>query len=99
MKKYPVRFHDEAEEEFLNLDGSLQKEAVKKLEKIAANPDVGKVLGNHEGIDLTGCRSVYFDKKKRRIVYTVENGVVRVFVLAIGIRDKEFVYRVASQRI
>ncbi len=96
MFKY--KFHVQAQKELKKLDNSIQKLFVKSLTKILDNPSVGVELGNRYGMDLTGYRKLYFDKKRYRIVYRVVAQEVIVYIIAVGKRDKMDVYKRASER-
>jgi len=49
------------------------------------------------GMDLTGYFKLYADGRRLRIVYTIEEPVVKV--IAIGKREGMEVYKLALQRI
>jgi len=48
-------------------------------------------------MDLTGHYKLYADKKRVRIVYSIEGDLVKV--VAIGQREDMDVYRLASKRL
>ena len=70
----------------------------KQLKKLRESPELGKPLGNKAGYDLSGCRKLYVDKKKIRIVYTIIEERIVVEVIAVGKREDMAVYRLAAQR-
>lgn len=43
---YAIKFHPEAEKEFLGLDKGVRERVAKQLVKIAAHPELGERLGN-----------------------------------------------------
>jgi len=63
------------------------------LKKLRESPEFGHPLGNKAGYDLSGCRKLYVDKKKIRIVYTIIEERI-----AVGKREDMAVYRLAAQR-
>ena len=95
---YRIDFHPEAKTEFLELDGRLQKLVAKKIVAIARHPESGPLLGNKAGIDLSGLRKAYVDKKRVRIVYQVREEKIVVFIMAIGKREEMEVYKTAEKR-
>lgn len=64
--------------------------------KIATSAELGQVLGNKAGLNLSGCRKMYADKKKIRIVYTILEDEIIIEVIAIGKRDELEVYKKAA---
>lgn len=97
-----IFFHPEAEKELLSLDRGLLDEALKKIQLLNENPYLGKLLGNKANTVLAGCRKIYFDHKKRRIVYRlIENSVYveAIDILALGDREKMEVYKKAAKRL
>jgi len=70
----------------------------KQFKKLEKSPQLGVLLGNKSGFDLTGYRKMYADKKKLRIVYRIIDDVIEVEVIAIGKRDDMDVYEKASER-
>ena len=59
MKLYKVIFHPEAQKELLSLDGSIRIIVLKQLKKLEQFPQLGELLGNKHGYDLTGYRKIY----------------------------------------
>jgi len=95
-----VEFIPEAAKDFERLDGSVKKEAAKKIDALAENPFLGKSLGNKFGIDLTGFYKLYILKKKYRIVYRLIGAEVEIVeIVGIGRRDKEEIYKLVMGRI
>ena len=70
----------------------------KQFKKLQTSPELGDLLGNKAGYNLSGCRKMYVDKKKVRIVYTIEEEIITVEVIAIGKRDDMAVYEKAGER-
>ena len=97
---YRVEFVPAAAKDFAALDGSVKKEAAKKIDALAENPFLGKPLGNRLGIDLTGLYKLYMAKKKYRIVYRLIGETIEVIeIVGIGKRDKEEIYKIVASRI
>lgn len=97
---YKIEFLPDAQKDFEALDGSIKKEAVKKIDSLTKNPFLGKPLGNKYGIDLTGFYKLYLAKKKYRIVYHLIGKYIEVIeIVGIGKRDQEEIYRLAARRL
>lgn len=96
---YTLKFHPEAEKEFLELDNGVRERVVKQLVKISVSPELGEKLGNRNGIDLSGYRKMYAEKKKIRIVYEVIEEEILIHIMAIGERDDMAVYKTALKRL
>jgi len=96
---YDFKFHAEAEKELGKLNKSVQVLFTKTLKKILKSPELGIDLGNKNNLDLSGCKKMYFDNKRYRIVYKIIDDEVMIYLIAIGKRDKMDVYRNASERV
>ena len=97
---YKIEFFPDAEKDFDALDGSVKREAAKKIDVLSENPFFGKPLGKKYGIDLTGFYKIYLSKKKYRIVYRLTGKYVEVIeIVGIGKRDKEEVYKLVARRL
>lgn len=87
----------------------LQEECFLMLEKLENNIYLGQCLENKNGRDLSDCRKIYFNQAKHRIVYRIIDGQIKIEginttiskaeVLGIGKRDKEFIYKLISDRL
>jgi len=51
-----------------------------------------------QGLDLTGYRKMYADRKKIRIVYKIVEEKILVQIIATGKRDNIKVYKKAANR-
>ena len=95
LKVYKVEFDDEALEEWDALDGSIRKQFLKKLQKLKHNP-------YSPGNALTGGLVGYYKIKLRdvgyRLVYSIEEDRIVIFVLAVGRREDSEVYADALSR-
>ena len=96
---YAIKFHPDAEKEFLELDKGVRERVAKQLVKITTHPELGERLGNRNGIDLSGYRKMYAEKKKIRIVYEVIEDEIMIHIMAIGERDDMTVYKTALKRL
>ena len=96
---YEIRFKDGIESDLREFDNRVRKLIAKQLQKIAVSPELGELLGNKVGFDLSGCRKMYVDNKRVRIVYRIIEDKIIVEVIAIGDKDEMSVYEDAAQRI
>lgn len=96
---YTIEFFPEVEDDLRALDHRVRLLVFKQLKKLAQSPQLGDLLGNKFGMDLSGCRKMYVDHKRVRIVYRILEEVIIVEVIAIAARDEMAVYREAAQRI
>ena len=81
------------------LDKSIAIEVIKKLEKLLANPLLGKPLGNKLEMNLTGYYKLYACKKKIRIIYTISKEKLIIEVIGIGKRANEKIYKEIMKRL
>jgi mRNA interferase RelE/StbE len=95
---YKIRFHIDAKKELDDLDGSVRLIVLRQIKKLETKPLLGEALGNIGGLDLTGFRKMYADRKKIRIVYRIFEEEVEVFIIAINKREKSKVYEIATKR-
>ena len=93
-----VELTEEAARDYAALDGSLRKQARKKLAKLEENPHIGEELQNRPGCDLRGYYKLYFNGTRYRIVYRLEHNVLLVLVIGIGQRAHGAVYRMVAGR-
>lgn len=92
--KYALKFLPSALKEWKKLDSSIQGQFKKKLKERLQEPHVQssrlQAFQNHYKIKLRA--SGY------RLVYEVIETEIVVMVIAVGKRDKSFVYKTASKR-
>jgi len=96
---YEVILHPDVTAKDLGKLSKVQRTLVfKQFKKLQTSPELGTPLGNKAGYDLSGCRKMYVDKKKIRIVYTIKDEIITVEVIAVGKREDMAVYAKAAQR-
>ena len=95
---YSLVLKEEIEKDLSKLSTSQKMLALKQFKKLQISPELGQLLGNKNGYDLKGCRKLYVDKKKVRIVYTILEEIITVEVIAVGKRDDMEVYEKAGER-
>jgi mRNA interferase RelE/StbE len=92
---YELKYLEIALKEWGKLDSTIREQFKKKLKERLVNPKVksSKLSGpaNRYKIKLRG--SGY------RLVYQVEDEIVTVIVIAVGKRERNRVYKMASKRI
>ena len=95
---YSLVLKEEIEKDLSKLSSSQKLLVYKQFKKLQTSPELGHPLGNKNGYNLSGCRKMYVDKKKVRIVYSILEEIVTVEVIAVGKRDDMSVYERASER-
>lgn len=96
---YKVLLHPDAAKEVARLDNRAKLLVLKQIKKLSITPGLGSELGNRHGINLSGYRKLYADKKKIRIVYKIVDEKVLVQIIAIGKREGMEVYQKAATRL
>ncbi len=96
---YNLIVHPLAQKDMDRLSKSQQILVFKQFKKLSTSPQLGELLGNQNGYDLSGCRKLYVDKKRIRIVYKIIDSQIVVEVIAIGKREGMEVYRNANDRL
>ncbi|QTC00113.1 type II toxin-antitoxin system RelE/ParE family toxin [Alcaligenes sp. SORT26] len=94
--KYKLKFLPEALQEWARLDGSVKTTFKSLLRK---RLDVPHVPGSALRGDLQHCYKIKLLKQGYRLVYTVEDDVLVVLVLAVDKREDMAAYRAAVQRL
>ena len=92
---YELEFKKSALKEWKKLGATIQTQFKKKLTDILCNPHI-------ESAKLSGSNELYKIKLRQagyRLVYEVNDAVVRVTVISVGKRDKGKVYKAAMDRI
>lgn len=96
---YSLKLHDKVYDDLKVLDNALVIKVFKKLKQIQQSPQIGENLGNKNGMNLSGFKKVYIDKKRVRIVFEVEDHILTVYTIAVGQRDDMEVYKKAFDRL
>jgi len=96
--KYKLKFHPDAVKDLEELDHRVKILVFKQISKLSAKPVLGHDLGQKHGIDLSGYKKVYADKKRIRIVYKVIEEMVLIRIIAVGKREGMKVYKKAGDR-
>ena len=92
---YGVKFREDALKEWQKLDKSIQQQFAKKLKKCCENPHIpsAKLRG------ITDCYKIKLRSSGFRLVYQVMDSVLIIAVVAVGKRERNDVYHLASQRV
>ncbi|RGD76646.1 type II toxin-antitoxin system RelE family toxin [Thomasclavelia ramosa] len=104
MIEWKVIFIEEAKKDLKRLDGNQKIEVYKALKKVSLNPvsifngGYGKPLGNKNNINLNGYYKIKLKKSGLRIVYELVEIDNKMFIIVIGARSDEKVYKLAEQR-
>ena len=93
---YRLKFMPEALEEWDALDGGAKNLLRKALKKRLTQPHVP---GSRLHGDLANCYKIKLRKQGYRLVYSVEDSVLVVLVLAVGKRENMAAYLSAIQRL
>jgi mRNA interferase RelE/StbE len=96
---YKVLFHPDAAKEIASFDNRVKLLVLKQIKKLTITPGVGSELGNKQGINLSGYRKIYADKKKIRIVYKIVDEKILIQIIAVGKREGMEVYKKAATRL
>ena len=92
---YSLAFRESALKEWKKLDPPIREQFKKKLAERLERPRV-------ESVRLSGMPDCYKIKLKSagfRLVYQVEDKTVTVVVVAVGRRERNFVYKIAVKRV
>lgn len=100
MKRWAIRISDEAKADYKKLDGSIRKQVLAGILKVAQAPlpspkGYGKPLGNKQGNNLTGFFKIKYRGIGIRVVYTlvIEESLMNIVV--ISERDDNYCYDLA----
>ena len=94
--KYQLKFLPEALDEWNALDGSVKKVLRKTLKKRLEQP---RTPGAQLHGALCDCYKIKLRKQGYRLIYSVEDNVLVVLVLAIDKREDMAAYRSAVERL
>jgi mRNA interferase RelE/StbE len=92
--RYRLRFHEKALREWQQLDASVREPLKKKLAERLDEPRVASAALR----GMANCYKIKLHSVGYRLVYRVDDDEVFVTVIAAGARDKNRVYRSASER-
>jgi mRNA interferase RelE/StbE len=92
---YKLEFFSDAWKEWEKLDVTLKAQFKKKLLERLENPHVESAQLHH----MTNCYKIKLRRAGYRLVYQVEEENLIVLVIAVGKRDHNKVYDVASKRL
>lgn len=92
---YSVKFREDAQKEWLRLDRLLQQQFAKKLKKCCENPHIPLAKLN----GLKDCYKIKLRASGFRLVYQVFDDVLIIVVVAVGKRERNNVYNLASARM
>lgn len=96
MPKYRLKFLPEALDEWNALDGSIKEVLRKALKKRLEQP---RTPGAQLYGELRDCYKIKLRKQGYRLIYSVEDNVLIVLVLAIDKREDMAAYRSAVERL
>ena len=94
--RYRLKFVPDALAEWEALDGSVRNVLRKLLIKRLEQP---KLAGSRLHGDLHNCYKIKLKKQGYRLVYTVEDDVMVVLVLAVDKREELAAYHAAVERL
>ncbi|MDI6711295.1 MAG: type II toxin-antitoxin system RelE/ParE family toxin [Bacillota bacterium] len=94
--RWTVKWLPEAVQDLEALDRSVRVRILKAVWKLRRDPSIGAPLGEKHNLNLTGFRKL--EPGAYRVVYQVYENHVMVLVVAVGKREKEYVYRLAGER-
>jgi mRNA interferase RelE/StbE len=95
MTTYKLVFKEEAKKEWDDLEPTVRSIFAKKLKERIQQPRI-------ESVRLSGMKDCYKIKLNRagfRLVYQVRDKELIVSVVAVGKRERNLVYKIASKRI
>jgi len=95
---YKIIIHPGAAKEIAALDHRVRLLVFKQIKQLSQMPGLGAQLGNKMGMNLSGFRKVYVDKKRIRIVYKIFEELILVQIIAVGKREGMQVYENAAKR-
>lgn len=100
MKRWQIKIAEEAKKEYRKLDGSVRKQVLAGILKVAESPlpspnGYGKPLGNKGGNNLTGFFKIKYKGIGIRVVYTLVLEQVIMNIVVISERDDNYCYELA----
>ena len=92
---YKLRFHEQVLREWQQLDGSIREPLKRKLAERLEVPRVPSAALH----GMADCYKIKLHSVGYRLIYRVDDTEIFVTVIATGKRDKNRVYRTASERL
>jgi mRNA interferase RelE/StbE len=91
---YELRFKEDAKKEWDKLDGYIRGHFKKKLKERLKDPKIltAKLRG------MSDCYKIKLRGSGHRLVYQVRDNELVIVVIAVGKRDKNLVYKLATKR-
>ena len=99
---WKIRITNEAKKDYKRLEGSLRKQVLAGIVKVAKAPlpspnGYGKPLGNKQGNNLTGFFKIKYRGIGIRVVYTLVVDKLTMNIIVISQRDDNFCYELAAK--
>jgi mRNA interferase RelE/StbE len=93
---FNIDFDERALKEWHRLDKTIREQFKKKLKKLQENPYIepARLHG-----DLAGCFKIKLRASGFRLIYQVLDKEVVIWIIAVGRRENEQAYAVASKRV
>lgn len=92
---YKVKFRTDALKEWNNLEKSIQQQFAKKLKKCTENPHIPSARLRN----MPDCYKIKVRASGFRLVYQIINDELIIAVVAVGKREHNEVYNLASKRL
>lgn len=92
-----LQFDERAREEWDGLDGSIKKQFKKKLEKLINGEETPSIRSALSG-GLANCYKLKLRSSGYRLVYKYDGNALVILVIAVGKRERNIVYKIASTR-
>ncbi|MCM1124001.1 MAG: type II toxin-antitoxin system RelE/ParE family toxin [Eubacterium sp.] len=102
---WKVNYLPDAAKDFKKLSKNQQIQVIKAIDKVSSNllpsqeGGYGKVLGNKQGMNLSGFLKIKLKNAGIRIVYKAVRTDSEMLIIVIGMRTDEQVYHEAKHRI
>lgn len=99
---WAIRITNEAKKDYTKLEGSLRKQVLAGIVKVATAPlpspnGYGKPLGNKQGNNLTGFFKIKYRGIGIRVVYTLVVEKQTMNIIVISQRDDNYCYELAAK--
>ena len=96
---YSLKLHDKVYDDLKVLDNALVIKVFKKLKQIQQSPQIGENLGNKNGMNLSGFKKVYIDKKRVRIVFEVQDDIAYYKGLLVFFKEEIYLSELTKQTV